>query len=186
VSGADPVFTLAGTGFRDAARGAIFTAKGAAMILPRPRLPAVLPWLAAVLLWFAPVVSIRAEEPPVHAIGGFALGGHDVVAYFTEGRPVPGDRRHALKWRGAVWLFASPETLLAFEMNPRAYAPRFGGYCAWALSEGKLASGDPAAFAIRDNRLYVAHSPEFLARWLDDPEGRIDAARARWPAILRR
>lgn len=155
----------------------------------RPRstlLPTVLPWLAAALLLVVLAAPLRSEQPAVSGPGGVALGGHDAVGYFTEGRPVPGDPRLALKWRGAVWLFASPETLLAFEMNPRAYAPRFGGYCAWALSEGLLAPGDPAAFAIRDGRLYLAHSPAFLARWLEDPEGRIEAAQVEWPAILRR
>ena len=156
------------------------------MILRRSALPAVFAWFVAALLAVVPARPGQAEEPPVHTVGGFALGGHDVVAYFTEGRPVAGDARHALKWRGAVWLFASPEALLAFEMNPRAYAPRFGGYCAWALSEGRLAPGDPAAFAIRDGRLYIAHSPELLARWLEDADRRIDAARTLWPAILRR
>ena len=50
----------------------------------------------------------------------------------------------------------------------------------------RLAPGDPAAFAIRDGRLYIAHSPDLLARWLEDADRRIDAARTLWPAILRR
>lgn len=128
----------------------------------------------------------RAEAPPVSAVQGYAIGGHDVVAYFTEGRPVPGRPEHALKWRGAIWLFSGPDTLARFEMDPKAYAPRFGGYCAWALSQGMLAQGDPAVFAIRDGRLYLAHTAALLALWEADSAARIEAAQAKWPEILKR
>ena len=147
--------------------------------------PGVLVLGLALLL--AQAERLLAEAPPpVAAVGGVAAGGYDVVAYFTQGEPVPGDPAHALKWRGAVWLFASAESQLAFEMNPRAYAPRFGGYCAFALSQGRLALADPAAFAIHEGRLYLAHSPAVLDRWRADPARFIDAARAEWPAVLGR
>lgn len=142
--------------------------------------------VAALILSLAVALPAVAEERPVHAPDGLAIGGYDAVAYFSEGRAVPGQRTHAVKWRGAIWLFSAPETLAAFEMNPRAYAPRFGGYCAYALSEGRLAAGDPLAFAIRDGRLYLAHSPRYLALWSADPAGRIGLAEGYWPAILGR
>lgn len=130
--------------------------------------------------------AASAEEPPVYMVEGLALAGYDVVTYFTESRPVTGKRAHALKWRGAIWLFSSPETQMAFEMNPRAYMPRFGGYCAFAMSQGRLVAADPMAFTIHDGRLYLAHTPDLMARWRADPTGFIRAARAEWPAVLGR
>lgn len=152
-------------------------------------IPAALPlriFLAMLFGLLALSGPMRAEAPVVSAPEGLALGGYDAVAYFTEGAPVPGRPEHALRWRGAVWLFSGAETLLAFEMNPRAYAPRFGGYCAVALSEGRLAPGDPLVFAIVDGRLYLAHSRDLLDLWRKDGPARIEAAQAHWPAILGR
>ena len=143
-------------------------------------------WLIAVMLALALPGVVRGEQRPIAATEGVAIGGYDAVAYFTEGAAVPGRADHALRWRGAIWLFSRAETLLAFEMNPRAYAPRFGGYCAVALSEGRLETGDPRVFAIRDGRLYLAHSAALMARWQADPPARIAAAEAHWPAILGR
>ena len=143
-------------------------------------------WFMALLLALALPPAGRAGESAVAAPGGFAIGGYDAVAYFTEGAAVPGRPDHALRWRGAVWLFSGPETLMAFEMNPRAYAPRFGGSCAFALSEGRLAAGDPRVFAIEGGRLYLAHTAALMARWQAGPAARIAAAEAHWPAILGR
>lgn len=151
------------------------------------RLPLRL-WFAAMLA--AAVLALtgaaQAEQRPVAATKGFAIGGYDAVAYFTEGTAVEGRPEHALRWRGAIWLFSRPETLMAFEMNPRAYAPRFGGYCAVALSEGRLAAGDPRVFAIEGGRLYLAHSAALMARWKAETAARIVAAEGHWPAILGR
>ena len=84
------------------------------------------------------------------------------MAYFTVARPVAGDVENALVWRGATWLFASPQTLMAFEMNPEAYAPQFGGYCAYSVAEGHTAASAPDAFFIVDGRLYFLHEAGML------------------------
>lgn len=123
--------------------------------------------------------------PRLFAPEGLALGGHDAVAYFTESRAVAGLPEHALRWRGAVWRFASAANLAAFERDPTAYAPAFGGYCAAAMSRGIALPADPARFAVIGGRLYLAHDAEALARLLADPEGVIAAAAAAWPALHR-
>lgn len=35
-----------------------------------------------------------------------------------------------------------------FEANPEAYAPQYGGYCAYAVSKGDTATTDPEAWTI--------------------------------------
>lgn len=121
----------------------------------------------------------------VFAPAGLALNGHDPVAYFVEGRAVPGQPGLALRWRGAVWRFASPANLAAFEANPTAYAPQFGGYCAYAMSRGAALPGDPQAFAVLDGRLYLAHNREVLRLFAADPGPVIEAALRLWPALRR-
>lgn len=127
-----------------------------------------------------------AAEPEINAPGGIALSGYDPVAYFTEGKPVMGLSSLALKWHGATWYFATPENLEAFEMNPMAYMPRYGGYCAYAVAKGSLAPGDPDAFTIHDGRLYLNYSPEIRAIWRQDIATYVAMADRNWPSVLGR
>ncbi len=83
-------------------------------------------------LWVAPA---SAKEDPVYTstFSDLAVSGYDAVAYFKEGRPVEGRSDHEFEWNGATWRFASAENLAAFKADPEAFAPQFGGYCAWAV-----------------------------------------------------
>lgn len=125
-----------------------------------------------------------ASEPEVFATGGIAISGYDPVAYFTDGKPVRGSPDHALMWRGATWYFASAATMEAFEMNPHAYAPQYGGYCAYAMTKGAIAATAPDAFAVSSGRLYLTYSTEIRAIWADDVAGNVALADAHWPAAL--
>lgn len=116
--------------------------------------------------------------------GGAAISGFDAVAYFVKGEPVPGDPKVTVMWKGAVWQFSTVQNRETFESNPRAYAPQFGGYCAYAMSQGYLASTDPQAWRIHNGKLYLIHNRQIQAMWLDDIEGHLKRANARWPHIL--
>jgi len=116
---------------------------------------------------------------------GVAIDGYDPVAYFTDGRPVAGSRAFALEWMGATWRFASAEHRDRFAADPERFAPRYGGYCAWAVSQGYTADVDPEAWAIVDGRLYLNYSREVQARWERDRAGFIRQADESWPKLLR-
>lgn len=124
-----------------------------------------------------------AEEPEVYAPGGVAISGYDPVAYFTDHHPVQGEADHALRWRGATWYFATAENMEAFEMNPAAYAPQYGGYCAYSVSRGSLSASSPEAFTIHGGRLYLNSSPAIGTEWGEDIEGNISKADANWPGL---
>ena len=113
-----------------------------------------------------------------------AVGGYDTVAYFTEGAPVRGSRDFETEWNGAIWRFASQANLDLFLADPQAYAPQYGGYCAWAMAEGYTAKGDPNFWAIVDGRLYLNFNSEIQATWETDIPGFIERADANYPAIL--
>ncbi len=127
---------------------------------------------------------VMAEDPMYYAPGGIALSGYDVVAYFTEGEAVEGVADNALTWRGATWYFSSPESLMAFEMNPEAYAPQFGGYCAYAVAEGHTGPVDPDAFFVREGRLYFMHNARMLGEMQEDLNQIVTKAQANWPSAL--
>lgn len=142
--------------------------------------------LALAALGTAPLLApkARAGTPPVYAEGGLAVDGTDVVAYFTEGRPVAGDPAFTHDWRGVTWRFASAANRDAFAAEPERYAPQYGGYCAWAVSEGYTASTVPEAWRIVEGKLYLNYSRRIQRRWERDIPGRIAAGDANWPAVL--
>ena len=128
----------------------------------------------------------RADTPDVFARRGVAIGGVDPVAYFTQGRAAEGRAEHSLMWKGVEWRFSSAEHRAAFEADPEAYAPQYGGYCAYAVSEGYTAKIDPEAWTNHDGRLYLNYSRSVRDRWSRDIPGRIARGDANWPGVLSR
>lgn len=125
-----------------------------------------------------------AAEPEVFSANGLAIRGTDPVAYFTQSAPVAGDPAYGLMWKGAQWLFASATNREAFEMNPEKYTPKYGGYCAYALSLGALATTDPDAWTIHEDRLYLNFSVNVRGIWSKDIPGNVAKADANWPSVL--
>lgn len=125
-----------------------------------------------------------ADTPSVYANNGIAVDGTDVVAYFTQNQPRKGTPEFSHDWNGAKWLFATAANRDAFAADPTAYAPQFGGYCAWAVSNGYTASTTPEAWRIVDGKLYLNYSRRIQRRWERDIPARISAANANWPAVL--
>jgi YHS domain-containing protein len=123
----------------------------------------------------------RAQR--VFAEDGVAVRGTDVVAYFDEGRPVPGraDITHA--WGGATWRFASAANRDRFAADPERYAPAYGGFCAYAVSEGYTAPIDPAAWRVVDGRLFLNYDRGTQRIWERDIPGRIARGDANWPGL---
>jgi YHS domain-containing protein len=115
----------------------------------------------------------------------FAIGGYDPVAYFTDHAAVRGDASHAFEWRGARWLFASEAHRALFAATPERYAPAYGGYCAYAASQGRLVRVDPEAWFVEGGRLFLNYSQDIRRTWLADRARFIRDADARWPELSR-
>ncbi len=116
---------------------------------------------------------------------GVAMKGYDPVAFHRDGKPVIGSGEYELKWKDAKWRFASAENRDLFKDDPDKYAPRYGGYCAWAVAEGYTAGVDPEnAWSIVDGRLYLNYNAEIKQKWEKDIPGFIKKADANWPSVL--
>lgn len=133
-----------------------------------------------------PFATAHAKDAPVYTgtFSDLAVGGHDPVAYFSEGRPVKGERQFTLKHLGAEWRFASAANRDAFAAAPEKYAPQYGGYCAWAVSQGYTASGDPQFWKIVGGKLYLNYDADVQKKWEADIPGFIAKADRQWPAVL--
>ena len=116
--------------------------------------------------------------------GDVAIGGYDPVAYFTDGKPVKGSKEFTFEWMDATWRFASAEHRDLFRADPEKYAPQYGGYCAYAVSQGSTAGIDPAAWTIVDGKLYLNYDKDIQAKWTAKRDEYIRAADANWPKIL--
>lgn len=144
---------------------------------------------AAVLIGLAlsvvvPVAALAADPVYTSVWNNKAVSGYDVVAYFTQGKPVKGESKYAFKYKGAVWYFASKDNLEKFKANPAKYAPQYGGYCAWAVAMGKTASADPKYWSIVDGKLYLNYNDDIQKKWAKDIPGFIQKADAQWPTIV--
>ena len=132
---------------------------------------------------FAPVAYAQPQSV-FYAVDGAAVSGYDPVSYFKTSGPAAGRSQIALTWKGVVWQFASEENRDRFERNPRAFAPQYGGYCAYAMAQGKLLSSDPRAWKIFDNKLYLTHSAAVEQIWQQNISGYIRQADKNWPGVL--
>jgi len=125
-----------------------------------------------------------ASSPEVFSTHGTAMHGYDPVAYFKTGGPAQGDPTWQLKWMGTIWQFSTAENMQAFEMNPRRFAPHYGGYCAYAMAQGAIATTVPEAWTIVDDRLYLNFSTGVRSIWRRDIPGNITRADGHWPEAL--
>lgn len=113
---------------------------------------------------------------------GVAVGGYDVVAYF-DGLAVPGDESLAVEWDGVTWLFADEGSRAAFERNPEAYAPQYGGWCAWSMRWNQIVESEPEHFRIDDGALYLFNNEDAARKWARDPARYRRIADRNWAEI---
>lgn len=126
-----------------------------------------------------------AAKPPVFTefLSDVAVGGYDPVSYF-DNKPTRGSETFEFAYNGAKWRFATAENLARFRAEPAKYAPQFGGYCAWAVSQGYTAKGDPRFWRVVDGKLYLNYDGAVQKRWETDIPGFISKAQANWPRVI--
>ncbi|MEO1039213.1 MAG: YHS domain-containing (seleno)protein [Pseudomonadota bacterium] len=132
-----------------------------------------------------PAAPAHAQDPVYTGLfSNTAVGGWDTVSYFSDGGPVQGRREFTTDWQGAEWRFSSQENLDLFLADPAAYAPQYGGYCAYAVSQGGTAKGDPEVWHLHDGKLYLNVNRQIQEVWLADLEAYIALADDNWPAVI--
>ena len=97
---------------------------------------------------------------PVFATNGVAINGYDPVAYHTQNKALKGDAAYSVVWNGVFWYFASQENSERFRASPVNFAPKYGGYCAIAVSRGLTAKVNPEIWHIENGELFLFFSEE--------------------------
>ena len=127
-----------------------------------------------------------AAGPEIYTAGPsrIALGGYDAVSY-QSGAPVKGTTEFAYTWKDATWHFATAANRDKFKASPEAFAPQYGGHCAFAVARGARSKGDPLVYKIVDGKLYLNLDRGVQAQWERDVPGEIRRADERWPKLLK-
>lgn len=114
---------------------------------------------------------------------GLAVQGYDVVAYYTDNKAVKGDEKYTEWVHGAKYVFASREHQELFRESPKTYLPQYGGFCAYAMSLGKVRPVNPEIFSIENGRLMLQHTQEAFDLFNEDVNGNIAKADVKWPVV---
>jgi YHS domain-containing protein len=139
-------------------------------------------FLLATVILFS-VLSVCAQKSPVFEQSGKAIRGYDPVAYFTEEKPVPGKDEFVYNWNNTSWYFSSQQNLDSFKTAPERYAPQYGGYCAYGLSNGYKAPTSPDVWTIVNGKLYMNYNIQVREAWDKKRDERIEKADKHWPEI---
>jgi enamine deaminase RidA (YjgF/YER057c/UK114 family) len=134
--------------------------------------------LAGLLFWLL-TPTARGDEARL------SISGYDPVAYFTDGKPVPGSSEFEYVWHDARWRFASGAHRDLFVKDPEHYAPQYDGYCAMGVAwpQPHKDTVDPNAWAIVDGKLYMSHTTRGLAAWQENAAENIKRADQNWPTV---
>ncbi|WP_034824165.1 YHS domain-containing (seleno)protein [Hyphomonas pacifica] len=131
------------------------------------------------------VAPAARAEPPVYTglFSDTALQGYDPVAYFTDGKPVKGSDEYTTEYMGAEFKFSSASHRETFLADPERYVPQYGGYCAWAMADGKHAKGDARFWKIVDGKLYLNYNSAIQKKWGAGEVAFIERADQAWRDI---
>lgn len=148
----------------------------------------------AFALLFVLLAPARAAEPvSTGRFGNTAIGGQDTVSYHESSvrqtrRVLAGDKRHEVRYLGAVWRFASQASADRFAADPARYLPQYNGHCANALSLGEgLIATDGQVWEFFGDRLYLFYAERGRQRWLaGDWKAYRATADAAWSAAAKR
>ncbi|MEI8651987.1 YHS domain-containing (seleno)protein [Pseudoalteromonas sp. Hal273] len=130
-------------------------------------------YIVALIMLSALLISggANAKDDAVNTgwFNNTAIKGYDSVAYFTQNKAVKGSDKYTFSYLGANWHFSSEENKTTFAENPKRYAPKYGGWCAYAMAdEGNAVGIDPEAFYIHEDKLYLNYSESVQQKWLSN------------------
>ena len=116
---------------------------------------------------------------------GYAMGGYDMVSYWSPSGPVLGKAEFEVRKKNVTWRFSNKGNYEEFIKNVDIYAPQFSGYGAYEVSQGRTPQGNPTIWSIVDNKLYYFFSLSSKSTWEKGRDKFIREANKRWPVLKR-
>lgn len=148
-----------------------------------------------ITLFFITILPTAFAAPAVNTLeksglfgkykdSGIAIRGFDTVAYFTKGEPVMGSSEFTVQWNDATWQFSSQKHADLFQADPVAYAPQYGGYCAYGVAQDYLVKIEGDQWKIENNKLYLNYDRKVQKTWIKDIPGYIKTADGKFDTLL--
>ena len=138
---------------------------------------------AILILFVLAAGNLAAQSVSYFNSDGVAIKGYDPVAYFKQNAAVKGDKRYAYSWQGTEWYFANAENMNAFKAQPDKFAPQFGGFCAYGVSEDHKSPTEPEAFTIVNDKLYLNYNLKVREMWRKNTDERIKQGNTNWATL---
>jgi len=134
-----------------------------------------------------PVLAVKQTGGEFNTMfAGLGAKGYDVVAYFTDHKPVLGSADHEYVYGGVTWRFASEDHRNMFAADPEKYAPQYGGFCSWGTANGKLFDVDPVnGWTIVDGKLYLNFNADLNKTFTHESAKFIPKADKNWKSLNR-
>ncbi len=123
---------------------------------------------------------------------GFAISGHDVVAYFDLdqapiGAPqptaVPGRAEITADWNGATFAFATEANRERFLADPASLTPQYDCHCAFGVAKGGKVPGNPDLWRIVDGKLYLNITRNVVGFSEEDIPGNLALSEVNWTRL---
>lgn len=127
--------------------------------------------------------SINAQQPEIFSANGRAIRGYDPVAFFNQSAPVKGADSLSYTWKNAEWLFSTQANLETFKKDPEKYAPQYGGYCAYGVSDNHKSPTQTDTWTIVNDKLYFNYNKKVKEHWSKDRDNLIEQADKKWPEV---
>ena len=113
---------------------------------------------------------------------GLALGGFDPVGY-RDGAARAGQPELTTELDGLVYRFATKEARHDFVEDPEAFEPRYGGWCATAMTQGQKVSVDPEIWLRGEHGLLLFHDAAARDAWKELGAQASEQADAQWAKL---
>ena len=116
---------------------------------------------------------------------GKALKGYDAVSVYN-GAGVPGKETISSVYLDGIYQFESETNKATFDANPQKYAPKYGGHCSIAVSEGVLVEANPLSSLVQDGELHVFYKDadeDTQDEWKENPIVLKKQAESQWISL---
>ncbi len=126
------------------------------------------------------------KKQPQYLESGKALKGHDPISVYA-GIATMGKENITAVYETAIYQFNSFENKKVFEETPEKYAPKYGGYCSIAISEGSLVEANPHSALIQDGVLHVFYkdaNQDTQDEWNENPIENKRRAEIEWAKLI--
>ncbi len=134
--------------------------------------------------------AFRIDYIAEHRIDNFninskriAINYYDPISFYNN-KPQIGLESIAFSYNGIIYTFANEANKEKFIEKFRAIEPRFGGWCAYSISEGKKVDFNPKYYAIINDSLYLFSSAEKMNLFQKDYDHLQKLAWSEWVKIL--